>query len=301
MTKKPSKYSLLERQRRKLILPFLLPALLVYGTFTLYPAATTFVVSALDWNGVTAPEWVGPANYLRLGDDGLFMRSVGNTVLFTVLGALILFPVAMFLGYVTQRIRFGGVYRFMILAPIALSVTTAALMWKFLVDPTFGAIPELLRFVGLDDLAGFEVLGRPQTAMLMVVLVSIWHGVGIWMLYFSAAYARVPEDVKEAARLDGASAWQVFWHIVWPLIWEVTRTLLILWVIQAFQTFTFVIALTNGGPLGATEVVGTYLYRVAFGSREFGYAGAIAVALFLTILVLTLVSQRLTRRERTTY
>lgn len=293
--------SLLERQRRRLVVPFLLPALLLYGLFMLYPAFTTFYVAMTDWNGVTAPTWVATGNFQRLVGDPLFTDTIGHTLWFTVLGALVLFPAAMFFGYVTQKLRFGRLYRFLILAPVALSVTTAALLWKFLVDPNFGAVPRILSALGLDALASVEVLGRPNTALLMVVLVTVWHGIGLWMTFFAAAFERVPQELKEAANLDGASSFQVFKHVVWPLMWDVTRTLLILWIIQGLQAFAFIIALTNGGPLGATEVVGTYLYKVAFASGEFGYAGAIAVMLFATILVLTVLAQRLTRRESEQY
>lgn len=296
-----SRPNLLERQRRRLVVPFLLPALVLYALFMLYPAVTTFYVALTKWDGVNAPEWAGAANFTRLTEDSLFSSTITHTIVFTVLGALVLFPAAMFFGYVTQRMRLGRVYRFLILAPVALSVTTAALLWKFLVDPNFGAVQSVLRAIGLDSLASVELLGRPSTAMLMVVLATVWHGIGLWMMFFAAAAERVPAELKEAATLDGATSFQVFRHVVWPLMWEVTRTLLILWMIQGLQTFAFIIAMTNGGPLRATEVIGTYLYKVAFASSEFGYAAAIAVVLFAAILVLTLLSQRLTRRESEQY
>lgn len=293
--------SLVEQQRRRLVLPFLLPALTLYGLFMLYPAFTTFYVALTEWNGVTAPTWVGAGNFLQLADDQLFIDTIGHTVTFTVLGALVLFPAAMFFGYVTQRLRFGRLYRFLILAPVALSVTTAALLWKFLVDPNFGALQSILDAVGLTSLADVTVLGNPSTAMLMVVLVTVWHGIGLWMTFFAAAFERVPVELKEAATLDGASSYGVFRHVVWPLMWDVTRTLLVLWMIQGLQTFAFIIAITNGGPLRATEVIGTYLYKVAFASSEFGYAAAIAVVLFAAILLLTLISQQSARRESEQY
>lgn len=296
-----SRPNLLERQRRRLVVPFLLPALVLYGLFMLYPAFTTFYVALTKWDGVSAPEWVGGGNFSRLADDPLFTSTITNTIVFTVLGALVLFPGAMFFGYVTQKLKFGRLYRFLILAPVALSVTTAALLWKFLVDPNFGALQSILRAVGLDSLASVELLGRPSTAMVMVVLATVWHGIGLWMTFFAAAVERVPAEMKESATLDGASSFQVFRYVVWPLMWEVTRTLLVLWMIQGLQTFAFIIAMTNGGPLRATEVIGTYLYKVAFASSEFGYGAAIAVILFAAILVLTLLSQRLTRRESEQY
>lgn len=134
-----------------------------------------------------------------------------------------------------------------------------------------------------------------------VVLATVWHGVGIWMLFFSAAIERIPPEVREAAMVDGASAYQVFRHIVFPLIWDVTRILLILWIIQALQSFAFIYAMTGGGPLRATEVFATYLYEVTFSQYRFGYGAAIAVFMTLFILLATLASSKLSKRETVTY
>jgi ABC-type sugar transport system permease subunit len=244
---------------------------------------------------------VGLANFRALASDTLFRSTISHTLLFTLLGALLLFPAAIAFAGLTQRIRGGRAYRFFILAPVALSVTTAALLWKFMLNPTFGPISAGLRAIGLDRLASVEWLGNTSTALLMVVIATVWHGVGIWMTFFAAALERVPIELREAATLDGASPWQTFRYVVWPLIWDVTRTLLILWLIQGLQTFAFILAMTNGGPLNSTEVIGTYLYQMAFTASRYGYAAAIAVALFLAILVLTLAVNRVTRRESEQY
>lgn len=288
----------LERQRRRLAVPFLLPALCVYGIFMIYPAATTFYIALTKWNGVTAPTWTGLDNFQRLTTDSAFGETLSHAVWFTVLGAAVLFPGAIFFAYVTQKIRFGRMYRFLILAPIALSVSTAALLWKLMLDVNFGAAPAFLRSLGLDRLGDLELLGNPSTALFVVVLATVWHGVGMWTMFFVAAIERVPPELLEAAALDGASAWGTFRHVVWPLIWDVTKTLLVLWVIQALQAFAFIIAMTNGGPLRSTEVIGTYIYKMAFTSREFGYAAAIAVVLFVAIVVLTTTSLAMSRRQK---
>src|SRR5581483_10124013 len=144
-------------------------------------------------------------------------------------------------------------------------------------------------------------LGDTKTAMPAVVLATVWHGVGIWMIFFGAAITRVPVELKEAARIDGASSFAIFRHVVFPLIWDVTRILLVLWVINALQAFAFIWAMTQGGPFNATNVFGTYLYQVAFQESRYGYASAIAVVMFLLILLLTVGVNRLTRRETVEY
>ncbi len=299
---RPPRYSMVDRQKRRLVFPFVLPALALYIGFMLYPALTTFYVAMTNWDGVTRElPFIGLTNFTDLVKDDQFTSTIGHTVVFTVLGAMILFPLAIFFAYVTHRLRFGRLYRFLILAPLALSVTTSALLWKFMLNPNFGLVSGAARSLGLDGLAKFQWLGDTRTAMLMIVLATIWNGIGLWMTLFAVAIERVPQELRDAALIDGASGFHTFRYVVWPLIWEVTRTLIILWVIQGLQAFAFIIAMTNGGPLGSTEVVGTYLYGVAFTDGRFGYGAAIAVVLFLAILVVALATNRLTRRESDQY
>jgi ABC-type sugar transport system permease subunit len=292
----------LDRQKRKLLLPFLAPALLLYGVFFLYPAAKTFYVALTSWQGVTQKmPFVGIANFRQLYHDDIFRGTVQHTFTFAVEGALLLFPLALFLAYATSDRLFGArTFRFIILAPVALSVATAALLWKFVLNPNFGLLNGFLGAIGLGGLER-PWLGMESTAMPAVVLATVWHGVGIWMIFFGAAISRVPVELKEAARIDGASSFSIFRFIVFPLIWDVTRILLVLWIIGALQAFAFMFAMTNGGPFNATNVFGTYLYQVAFQSSRFGYASAIAVVMFALILFFTVVVNRLTRRDAVEY
>lgn len=296
------RYGIVERQKRRLIIPMLLPAATLFGAFVLYPALTTFYVALTSWNGVTPNlPWAGFGNFRELAKDSAFRSTISHTATFVVLGAVILFPAAIFFAAVTYRIKFGKLYRFFILAPLALSVTAAALLWKFALDPNFGFVPKIFHAIGLNAVAGIQWIGDTRTAMLVVVLATLWQGIGIWVTLFAAAIERVPQELRDAAALDGATGLRAFFTVVWPLIWEVTRTLLIFWIIQGLQTFAFVLAITNGGPLGSTQVFGTYLYSVAFKDFRFGYGSAIAVVLFAVILLLSLAANRLTRRETEQY
>lgn len=293
---------MLDRQKRKLLLPLLAPALILYSVFFLYPAGKTFYVALTSWQGITTElPFVGLDNFRKLADDEIFRDTISHTFTFAVEGAILLFPLALFLAYATSERLFGArTFRFVILAPVALSVAVAALLWKFVLNPNFGLLNGLLGAVGLDSLER-PWLGQESTAMPAVIVATVWHGVGIWMIFFAAAITRVPLDLKEAARIDGASSFAVFRYIVLPLIRDVTGILLVLWVIGALQTFAFIYAMTGGGPLNATNVFGTYLYQVAFQEARWGYASAIAVVMFLLILFSTLVVTRLTRREAVEY
>lgn len=289
--------SLVDRQRRR-VLPMLLPAVLIYGVLMLYPAMSTFWVSLTNWNGVSPPKYVGLANFAALLQDSALRSAAFHTIQFVVIGGLILFPLAFFFAYTTEHLRFGKTYRFFILLPIALSVTTAALLWKFALNPNFGFVDAVFRGIGLHVLGNVQWLGNTSTALLMVVFATIWSGAGIWMLFLASAISRVPPEVREAAAIDGASRTQIFWRIIMPDVWPVTRTLILLWIVQASQAFGFILAMTGGGPLDSTQVVGTYLYSTAFTDYRYGYASAIAVALALIVFAIASAGQVMSRRQK---
>lgn len=289
--------NLVDRQRRR-VLPMLIPAVAIYGTFLLYPALSTFWVALTNWNGLTAPNYVGLANFSGLLHDSGLRAAVEHTVQFVVVGGLVLFPLAFFFAYTTEHVRFGKTYRFFILLPIALSVTTAALLWKFALNPNFGFVDAVLRSIGLDALGHFQWLGNTSTAMLMVIFATIWSGAGIWMLFLASAISRVPPAVREAAMMDGASPTQIFWRIIVPNVWPVTKTLILLWVVLGSQAFGFIVAMTGGGPIGSTQVIGTYLYTAAFTDHRYGYASAIAVALAIVVLFIAAIGYFMSRRQK---
>jgi ABC-type sugar transport system permease subunit len=293
---------MLNRQKRQLLIPFLAPALLLYGLFFLYPALRTFYVALTSWNGIDPHlKYIGLANFRELARDPVFRGTIKHTAQFTILGAFVLFPLSMFLAFATSDNVFGGrTFRFIVLAPVALSVSTAALIWKFALNPNFGIVDGVLNGIGLGGYS-HPWLGEARPALIAVILATIWHGVGTYMIFFSAAISRVPLELREAARIDGASSWKIFRHVVFPLIWDVTRILLILWIIGGLQTFAFIFAMTGGGPFNATNVFGTYLYDAAFVQSRFGYAAAVAVVIFLLILIFTTIVSRLTRHETVQY
>ena len=134
-----------------------------------------------------------------------------------------------------------------------------------------------------------------------IIIASIWHGIGTWVLLLSAGFERVPPEIPESAKIDGASDWQVFWHITVPLMWEVIRTLLVLWVMQALQAFSFVFVMTGpvavGGPLNSSQLMGTFVYLMTFGSFKWAYGMALATTMMTVIFVLSTITNRALLRE----
>lgn len=293
---------MLERQRRKLVLPFLAPALLFLVVFFAIPAGQTIILSFQDWYGTfRTSNFIGFENYRNLAKDPLFVQSVRNTFVYFGLSLVLLFPAALFISWGLTRIKKGqSFFQFMVFAPAVLSVAVAGVMWKFILNPNFGLVNEVLRALGLDNLTR-SWLGDPQTAMLGIVVTIIWHGIATWIILLMAGMDRIPKELIEAAQVDGASEGQAYFRITLPLLWPVLSTLLVLWFIQAMQAFAFIYVMTQGGPYGATEVMGTYMYRVAFEGRMFSSGAAMAVVMTLIILVVSILGQRLLKREEYTY
>ena len=292
-----------QRSRRRLILPFLLPALLTYSALIFVPLALTVSYSFTNWQGHSLERpFFGLRNYLLILQDPQIWSAFQHTAIFAVSGAFVVFAPALFISWaLSQKIRFKAAFRYILIAPLVLSVVAVGLLWKLLYNPVFGPINEILRLVGLDQLA-LPWLGDTRTVLLAVVVATAWHQLGMWILLISAALERIPRELLEAAEIDGAGPWQVFRQITLPLLWSVLRLLLILWIILSMQVFAQVwVMVPHGGAAGGAEVVATLIYKRAFASQQWGLACAVATVLLLLILAASLTLNRLTKRESIEY
>lgn len=297
-----------QRARRKLVIPFLLPQVILYLVFMFAPLVMTVVYAFTNWQGFgMRKSWSfnGIANFRIILQDTLFRNAMKNSFFLVIVGGLLLFVPAMAMAWsLNQRIRGKRAFRFVILAPVVLSVSVAGLMWKWIYNPVLGLINPVLKTAGLGRLA-LPWLGEPNTALTAIIIASIWHGIGTWVLLLSAGLERIPPDLPEAAQVDGASDWQVFRHVTIPLMWEVLRVLLVLWVMQALQAFTFVFVMTGpvavGGPMGSTELMATYVFKNAFNDYKWGYAMALATSMLVMIFVLSSFTNRAMSRETVEY
>lgn len=288
-----------DRQRRRLALPFLILPCALLGALFVFPFFQTISMSMTDWFGTfQTTNWVGLQNFRDLIADELFHSAILNTLLYFVLSLVVLFPMALFIAWALLRTkRSRSFYQLVIFAPAVLSVSVAGVLWKFIYNPNFGIINTMLESIGLDALTR-PWLGDPSTAMLGIVIAVIWHGIATWIILILAGLDRVPSEVNEAASLDGASNWQAFTRVTLPLLWPVLSTLLVLWFIESMQTFAFIYVMTNGGPHGSTEVMATYMYRMAFEGRMFAYGSAMAIIMTAIVLVMSLIGSKLLRSDR---
>lgn len=273
---------------------FLLPTVIILGTFNFYPALYSLYLSFFEWNGVSpTKDAVGWQNYARLLASGEFWNSLRVTVLYA--GGMT--GVALALGMFTavllnQPIRGQAVYRALYFLPVITPTVAAGVVWKYLFDSSQGVVNRSLAGISIE---GPAWLSDPSWALVAVVIVGIWKRVGFNMVVYLAALQGIPRSYYEASRLDGANAWQTFRFITLPLLGPSTFFLSITALIDAFQVFDLVYVMTAGGPLGSTDVIGFYLYRYGFRYYELGFASAIAYVMFVLIFIVTLVQFRLSR------
>lgn len=288
-----------EKRRKTLTaIVMIAPFLIAYATVFAYPVYKMFALSFTDAPLVGEGQWVGFDNYVRLFHQKLFYTSVWNTGYFVVLTVI---PNTLIgLGLALMVVRLKGWMQSLVLVlffiPYILPVSVVTQIWKWVLDQQFGIAQFIIEaFTG----GRVSVFRDPVWAMPMVALVTVWWTNGFNLLLFIAGLRNIPHDYYEAAMLDGATRWQCFKRITWPLIWPVTALVLTLQLILQLKIFDQVYLLTEGGPFNSTYVLLQLVYREAFRSNHGGLGSAVAVILFIIIVVVSVLQYQLLRvRER---
>lgn len=276
------------RERALFITAFLAPAVLLFAGFVLVPLGQAIAVSFTRWRGVSAQQtWVGLANYQRLAQDNAFWGALGHNLwLLLGVGAGILALALPIAHALHQPGRLGAATRTLALFPQVISTVVVAILWMFLLNPSFGLLDSLLRGLGLPTpRQGW--LGTSSLALPSVGVALLWSMLGFYVLLFAAGIRGLSADVMEASELDGATGWRRFRWVTWPMLWAVRRTAMVYLGINLLNTFAVVYLMTQGGPDRRTEVMLTYLYQQAFTHGQFGYATAVAVVSLVAALLLS--------------
>ncbi len=278
---------------------FLLPALLIFCIFFVYPVLSSFLYSLTDWNGITqSANVIGLQNFINILSDRDVLRAFGVTITFAIGVTILQNGIGLLLALALDgSSRVLQVLRVVFLMPTLLSSLAIGNIFNYFYDPNFGVINQFFIQVGLPDLAK-DWLGDPKIALYSIMFAHIWQWVGLSMIIFLAGLQGIPPDLQEAATMDGVSTWQRFRNITFPLIAPSVTVNLVLSLIGTIKVFDIIYVMTKGGPGGATDTLATLLYQKAFNFQSFGYGTAIAVVMFVFILGLSLVQLRiLTRRE----
>ena len=271
----------------------LTPSLIGVGLFLLVPVLGVLVLSLFRWNLISTPHWAGLANYVHIFTSGHFLNSMVVTIAFTVMTIPTAIVIGLLLALAINR-KLPGTSWLRVLyvlpwvsAPLALGV-----VWKWLLDPSYGAVNALLG-------RRVEWLTDPQLALPSVVFVQVWSTVGYISLFFLAGLQQIPTSVYEAATLDGAGRVRTLWTMTLPLLRPTMFFVTVTSVISSFQVFDSIYAMTRGGPAFRTDVIASRIYDEAFVNLRLGRAAAMAVVLFAVLVLITLIQQRYFRRRIT--
>lgn len=276
---------------------FLAPGLLLFAIFTVFAVVFSFYLSFHQWNILEpAKPFVGLDNYIKLFSDFRFSRSVINTVYYTALSVPLTMLAGLFIALLLNNIKFRGIYRTLYYIPTITPLVCAAIIWKWVYQGDYGLLNYFLTSLHLIT-KPILWLSDPNLAMPAIIIMSVWGGAGYDMVIYLAGLQAIPEEYYDAAKVDGASAWQQFRYVTFPLLNPTTFFLLITSIIGSFQIFTQIFIMTNGGPLSRTTTIGYYLYQKAFTQFQMGYASAIAYALFAMIFIFTLFQLRFMRQD----
>jgi multiple sugar transport system permease protein len=276
---------------------FIGPSLVLLLTFSAAPLLFAFYLSFHNWNLLEpAKPFVGLQHYLRLAGDGLFWKAALNTALYSLYvpaSMACALAVAMLLN---RKIRGVALLRAVFFLPYITSFVAVSIVWQWMYDPQFGLINWLL---GLVELGPFPWLSSPATALIALMIMAVWIHIGFQMVIFLAGLQAIPEELYEAAMIDGAGPWRRFRRITLPLLKPTTFFVLVTSVIGSFQVFTFVYVMTEGGPLHATDVIVYHIYQNAWQFLRMGYASAMSWVLFAVIFAITLLQFRFLGRRLT--
>ncbi|MET9352015.1 sugar ABC transporter permease [Streptomyces sp. NPDC006617] len=275
---------------------FVAPALLGFVVFLLWPTLRGVYLSFTRFNLLTPARWVGLDNYVRMVHDPVFWDSLRVTVVYVVVNIGVQTVSALAVAVLLQRLTQSAVLRGIVLTPYLMSNVVAGIVWLWILDTQLGIGNEIVAGLGLDRV---PFLADETWAIPVIALINVWRHVGYTALLLFAGLQAIPNDVYEAAKVDGASEWRMFWRITMPLLRPVLAVVLIMTVIGSFQVFDTVAVTTAGGPANATNVLQYYIYGAAFGRFQFGYASAMSVALLVVLSAITFVQYRLTRAGRT--
>ncbi len=287
MTKLASQDWIIIKQRLTPYL-FLLPALIILGLTVFYPAIQAFYLSFTRYEDLTqTPQWIGFANFSRLWGDRVFWQTLVNTLLYLVCVVPILVVAPLILAIlVNQKLRGMNWFRVAYYVPVVISMIVAGIAWRWLYAEN-GLLNQLLKNLGITSLA-IPWLTSPQLALFSVMAVTVWKGLGYYMIVYLTGLQSIPDDIYEAAAIDGSDGIRKHWDITVPLMKPYITLVAVISAISATKVFDEVFIMTQGGPLNSSKTIVYYIYEQISSNLEFSYACTIGLVLFLIILSLSI-------------
>jgi len=278
-----------------------LPALAFFAVFVGYPITQTILIGFQRWNAISAPEWIGLENYRRMLDDPVFRRALFVTLVLTAAMTFLLTVLPMLVAVLFAQGwgRFGTLYRTILFIPAVISWVVTGGLWRLILEPNLGSLNTLLSRFGLEELR-HNWLGDPGLVLYVIVVVAVWQQLGLYVVIFYAGLQSIDPTLYEAARVDGANGVQQLRSITVPMLRPVTLVVVTLNLLNGIKLFDVIWVMTEGGPVNASQVLGTYMYRVAFanpGLPDFGYGSALSTVILVMCLGAVMFQINLSRRS----
>ena len=264
---------------------FLIVPLVIYLIWIIGPMIYTFYLSMTNWDGLSSPSFIGLRNYQKLFKDPVLYISLANNLKWII--SFITIPVVAGLGLamaLNRAIPGERFFKASFYAPMVLSFVVIGLIWSWMYNPAHGLINQLLRMVGLDNLA-IGWLSEKDVVMWAIILVATWRQVGYVMVLYLAGLQGVDRGLVDASKVDGCNGWQTFHHVIFPLLAPVTVIVVVISVIDSLRAFDLVSVMTRGGPYNSSSVLANFMYIEAFNNYKMGYGAAISVVQFLISVV----------------
>ncbi|MGQ4680618.1 carbohydrate ABC transporter permease [Paenibacillus polymyxa] len=281
---------------------FILPSLILYTLFVIVPTLGSVYLSFTSWNGISEDiRFIGFANFVEIWNSPRVHNALKNTLIMTISLVILENIAAIAMALMVDRIRwFKNLFRSIFYFPTLLSGIVMGFVWAMILNYNFGVVNKILDAVGLG---GWTVdwLGDPKYAMLSIILSTVWKGAGYYMIIYLAGLQGIPADLSEAASIDGANGWQQFRYITFPLLAGSMTVCMVLSMISALKIFDQIAVMTDGGPGFATETLTYIIYKVGFGELRQGFGTALAIVLFVIILIITIIQVKILRKREVQY
>ncbi|WP_099159556.1 carbohydrate ABC transporter permease [Virgibacillus ndiopensis] len=271
---------------------YVLPALLLVGVLIFIPLILSGYYGLMEWDGIGTMKFIGLENYSNAIKDLKFWDSAWHSLLlaiFSTLSLVIYLAVSLILA---SKIKGADLLRKIYLIPMLLSSVAIAQLWIKVFNPTNGMLNNILMAIGVDSPPAW--LAEPKFVLFAIFVPILWQYAGFYILIYYAALKNIPESLVEAAKIDGASALQIAYKIKIPLIMGVIKVTIVLAIVGSLKYFDLIYVMTGGGPNGASEVMASYMYKLAFASNDFGYGSAIGFLLLIITLIVTVIIRKLT-------
>jgi multiple sugar transport system permease protein/alpha-1,4-digalacturonate transport system permease protein len=264
---------------------FIAPNIILFLVFMILPILATIYISFFKWDILGSPEFVGFANYVKLFKDSVFWTSIWNTVYYTIFTV----PLSMIFGLLgalllNRKVPLRAFFRGVFFAPVVVSLVATGLIWSWLYNPNYGLFNLLLSQFGIQPV---NWLSSSAWSMPAVILTTLWVRIGYCLVIYLSGMQSIPEELYEAAEIDGANGKQKFFYITVPLLKQTTIFLMVTSIIYGFMVFDLIYTMTNGGPGHSTTVVVQYIYQKSFVEGLMGYGSAIGSFLFLILVIFT--------------